>query len=200
MSHINPEVQLQIGEFSPTEKLADPSLSMFYKQLNDRHLWLDGEIDIENVSYFIQYIEYMNRHAENPELEKPITLHIFSPGGDLDTMFAMYDCIKKSKIPIHTINEGGAHSAAFIIFLAGHRRSMRPNAIFIAHQGGANIMGTYKQTRSSLKQYEKLVDKMVAIIVDETILDTETIKNRFSEDEDWHIDLETALQYKIITG
>ena len=121
----------QISLTEPTLKYPDPDLLLLYNQLGGRELWLDEEINWETCAFLVEYIQYLNR--EGADYLTPITIHIMSPGGELPVMFTIYDTIKKSRIPVVTINEGACHSAAFIVFLAGKYREMNPHATFIAH-------------------------------------------------------------------
>ncbi|MEG0693918.1 MAG: ATP-dependent Clp protease proteolytic subunit, partial [Oscillospiraceae bacterium] len=130
---ISDMIQIELPFGRENQKLPDPDLLFLYEDMKDRHFWLDQEINLDSCSLFLKYIQYLNRNEKHDMT--PITVHIASPGGELSTMFAVYHALRKSEIPIHTINEAGAHSAAFIIFLAGDIRSMNPDATFIAHEG-----------------------------------------------------------------
>ena len=61
--------------------------------------------------------------ATTYEIETPpVKLHINSLGGSLLDCFSTVDYIRTSKVPIHTIIEGSAASAATIISVSGHKR------------------------------------------------------------------------------
>lgn len=189
-------LEFAIPFWGENHKLPDPDLVMFYKGLEDRDIWLDTEISVESCSLLIKYIHYLNRKQSFDNT--PITLHIMSNGGELPTMFTLYHTIKNSEIPIHTINEGGAHSAAFIIFLAGHKRTMLPDATFIAHEGSGHLGGTFRETKSAMAQYEKDVDRMAALIAAETNLDKDAIRAKFDANSDWYIDYAEAERIGVI--
>lgn len=192
-------IKVFVPGFEPNQQLADPSLIMFYRNLGMRDLYLDSEINWGNCSFIIQYIRYLNfieKDIENPE---PLNLHIMSHGGEVPTMFALYNTVKTSRIPIHTINEGTCHSAAFIIFLGGKIRTMRPDACFVAHEGSGGIGGTYRESKSAMENYEKDVNRMREIIAQETNLTAEEIETHFSKESDWYIRYEEAKNKNIIT-
>lgn len=179
------------------QKLPDPDLLLMYKDMEDRHFWLDTEVSLDNCSLLIKYIQYLNR--KDPDKETPITLHISSPGGELATMFTLYHTILNSKIPVRTINEGGAHSAAFIIFLAGHMRTMNPDVTFIAHEGSGMMGGSFRENKYAMRQYEKDVARMKQIIAERTNLTIEDIEAQFEKEQDWYIGYEDAKKLGIIT-
>lgn len=185
-----------ISVAEPTLKYPDPDLLLFYKQLGTRDLWLDQEINWETCAFLVQYIQYLNQNE--PDLDTPITLHIMSPGGELPTMFTIYDAIKNSRIPVVTINEGACHSAAFIVFLAGQYREMRPHATFIAHEGSGAMGGSYRENKAAMEQYEKDVAEMRRIIAAETGIDEALITKRFEESQDWYIRYDEAVEKGIL--
>ena len=188
---------IKLTLFEPTLKYPDPDLLMFFKQLETRDLWLDTEVNWDSCAFIVEYIQYLNER-ESDDMT-PIKLHIFSNGGELPTMFAVYDTIKKSKIPVHTINEGACHSAAFIIYLAGSIRTMNPDGVFIAHEGSGGALGTYRESKSAMQQYEIEVDRMAHIISENTKLTVEEINHNYDQNSDWYIRAEDAKKYGIVT-
>lgn len=186
----------QISLTEPTLKYPDPDLLLLYKQLGYRELWLDEEINWETCAFLVEYIQYLNR--EGVDYLTPITIHIMSPGGELPVMFTIYDTIKKSRIPVVTINEGACHSAAFIVFLAGKYREMNPHATFIAHEGSGAMGGSYRENKAAMEQYEKDVAEMRHIIAAETGIDEDLITKKFEESQDWYIRYDEAVEKGIL--
>lgn len=182
----------------PTMKLADPGLVIFYKNLETNDLWLDANINWANCAFLVQYIQYLNKITPNPEQAEPIRLHIMCNGGELSTMFAIYNTIKNSKIPIYTINESACHSAAFIIFLAGQKRYMNVDGVFCAHEGSGGLGGTYRESKAAMANYDKDVARMREIIAAETNLSVEEVESRFAQESDWYIRYEDAKQLGIL--
>lgn len=180
----------------PTLKYPDPDLLLLYKQLGTRDLWLDAEVNWETCAFLVQYIQYLNKNS--PDLDTPITIHIMSPGGELPVMFTIYDVLKKSRIPVVTINEGACHSAAFIIYLAGKYREMNPHATFIAHEGSGAMGGSYRENKAAMQQYERDVAEMRHIIAAETGMSEEFITHKFEESQDWYIRYDDAVEHGIL--
>lgn len=189
-------LSILLPRFNANEKLPDPALTLFYKNLKSRHLWLDTEVNWDNCEFLVQYIQYLNRD-ESDDMT-PITIHVNSGGGLLTTMFTVYDNLKNSKIPIHTINEGMAGSAAFIIYLAGSKRTSLKDAIFVAHEGSGGAGGTYRETKAAMAQYDKDVARMAEIISEETNLTIEEINAKYEAESDWYIRGDDAIKYGII--
>ena len=83
---------------------------------------LFGEIDPEYVSHFYQWLPYRGDGS----------LIISSCGGDVGLMIALYDAIIENDIP--TVGVGILQSAAAVLFQAGSKRSMYPNAMLMFHE------------------------------------------------------------------
>ena len=135
-------------------QLPDPELRNFYVDLEHRTFWLDEEV----TPYLLELVKYIVRwNAEDSctpvEQRKPIRIYFFSPGGDLDINYALFDTIKMSKTPIIGINIGQCASAAAYIFLSCHKRYMLPHAYFILHQGSGTLSGTFEQICAQMEDY-----------------------------------------------
>lgn len=187
---------IKLTLFEPTLKYPDPDLIMFYKALETRDIWLDMEINWDNCAFIVQYIKYLNTH-ESDDMT-PIKIHIMSNGGELSTMFAVYHAIKDSKIPVYTYNEGACHSAAFLIYLAGDKRYMTPDALFIAHEGSGGAAGTFRESKAAMKQYELEVARMAELISSETNLTVDEINHNYDMNADWYIRHDDAVKFGIV--
>lgn len=187
-----------LSDTSP-EARNDPGFILSWLDTNDRHIWINDDVSWENDEFIVRYIDYINRHDRNIVDPKPIYLHIFSGGGALTTMFTLYDTIKNSRVPVYTINEGAAHSAAFIIFLAGHRRYAKNHAVCVAHEGSAQMGGSYRESKAAMKAYERDVEEMKRIIAAETKLTPEEIEHHFEESQDWYLYHDDLVEVGVIT-
>ena len=127
-------------------QLADPTLCLFYKNLEQRIIWLDQEVD-EQCLDIIRHILRWNQEDKDidPADRKPIRFFFFSPGGDLEVNNALIDTIKLSKTPVWGINVGRCYSAAAYIFLACHKRYCLASSQLLLHQGSGAFSGTYQE-------------------------------------------------------
>jgi ATP-dependent Clp protease protease subunit len=99
---------------------------------------------------------------------KPFYLHITSNGGTLIDGLVAHDVIKYSKIPIYTIVEGNAFSAASLMSIAGKKRFITENSFMLIHQLRAVDGGTYEQLEDSSINNKLLMTKLKKIYMDET--------------------------------
>ena len=82
-------------------QLPSPELVTYYRNLENRVLWLDTEVSDYWLEFSRNIIEW-NREDKNTPVEqrKPIRLMFFSYGGSLDINNTLVDTIKLSKTPI----------------------------------------------------------------------------------------------------
>lgn len=111
---------------------------LFYiKDLKQRKLFLNSDVNQFTVQEFIRHILQFNREncGIDPAERKPILLYVNSNGGEVDSGFALIDAIMNSKTPVYTINLGFQYSMGFLIGIAGHKRFATKNSKFLMHDG-----------------------------------------------------------------
>lgn len=184
--------------------LPDPGLLSYYRNLDNRVLWLDFPVDdgaIELAKYIIDW-NRMDKGIPR-EKRKKITLMFMSPGGDLEVNNMLSNTIEMSETPIVGVNVGQACSAACYIYLACDKRYSFPDAQFLIHQGSAsNISGTYEEVVAYILNYQRQINNLGNYILRKTSITEEEFEEHF--DSDWWIDAEEAVKLgmcdKIITS
>ena len=180
-----------------TLQLPNPELLTYYRNLEDRVIWIDYSVDesILEVSKLIMYFNKLDKGIPAEERE-PIKLLLYSYGGDGQACFSLLDIIGLSKTPVWTVNMGVAMSAGLLILLAGHKRFCLKNSTALAHSGSGGASGTYEQTEAQMKDYKRFVDTMRNYIVDRTDIDTKTL-NKYKNKE-WYLYSEDQIKYRIV--
>lgn len=177
-------------------QLPDAALITYYKNLENRILWLDSEVD----DYFLEYGKYIlqwnQEDAGKPiEERKAIRLLFFSPGGSLDINNAMIDIIKQSKTKVIGINMGIAQSAGAFIYLACHERLTMPKAGFLLHRGSGNFGGTYDEIICQVMEYQRQMEELEKYVLENTKIDEETFAENFGTE--WFISAKEAVDFGI---
>ena len=87
--------------------LPNPELLQFYKDVENRVIWIEGEID-ESLFESSKLIMNWNKEDKEiaPENRKPIKIFINSPGGTLEDTLSFVGLVGISKTPIITVNMG----------------------------------------------------------------------------------------------
>lgn len=188
-------------------QLPDPALATYYKNFNNRILWLDSNVDETWLEYEKVILLWNKEDMESniPVEERiPIKLFIYSYGGSLDINYSFIDIIETSTTPIIGINMGQACSAACFIYLACKTRYTFPHSAFLIHQGGVDggFSGTYEQVVAAIMEYQRQMDVLAKYIMAHTNITQEEMDENFSSD--WYLSAEEAVEkgvaHKIITS
>ena len=94
-----------------------------------REIFLTTGIEAEVSTELIKQLLYLN----SMDPMKEITLYINSPGGEINSGIALYDCLCIMQAPVRTVCIGIAASMGALIFLAGDRRAMLPHTKLMIH-------------------------------------------------------------------
>lgn len=178
-------------------QLPSPELVTYYRNLENRVLWLDTEVSDYWLEFSRKIIEW-NREDKDISIEqrKPIKLMFFSYGGSLDINNALIDTIKLSKTPVYSINVGQACSAGCFIYLACHKRFAFPNATFLVHQGSTEgISGSYNEVVSYIMEYQRKIEELEEYLKANTKIPDEILEEKI--DTEWFISATEAVQYGI---
>ena len=191
------DIELNIPSPEENVQLPNPDLLDYYKDMKNRIIWIDYEIDesLDSVSKAI--LEYNRIDKDVPvEDRKPIKLFIHTYGGDVASTIHLMDVISLSKTPIYTYNMGNALSADFQILISGHKRFCLPNSRALYHSGSGSTSGTFEQTQAQMKEYNRLISVFEKNTLEKTKIDSKLFaKNKSKE---WYMDSNEQLQYGIV--
>jgi ATP-dependent Clp protease protease subunit len=194
---------LQVSLPEANMQLPSPELVTFYKNLQNRVLWLDTDCD-ESWLEFIRHIFHWNEEDLGTPVEerRPIKMLLYSFGGDLDVNNAFIDVIRASNTPIWGVNIGQSCSAACFISIACHKRFAMPNATYLIHQGSGQFQGEYLQIVAAVNEYQKKIERLEKYLLETTKIPKDLLEERILTE--WYIDAKEAVEYgicdKIITS
>lgn len=133
--------------------------------LKTREIFLTTEVDSDSSADLLKQLIYLERVDE----EKPITLYISSPGGEVTSGLAVYDYIRMMKSKVITVCIGTAASMGAILFLAGDERKMLPHTKIMIHDpsyGNASMGGMkpleIRDRLDGLMQSRKILAEIIA--------------------------------------
>ena len=89
--------------------LPDPALLQFYRNHENRIIWIDTEISEDTLEYAKMIMQWnFEDKINNVPIEdrKPIKIIFFSPGGDLEVNNCLVDTITMSQTKIVGVNAG----------------------------------------------------------------------------------------------
>lgn len=195
MDKVTGNILIGIPESVANYQLPDPELLTYYKNIDNRVIWLDTGVDDMWLEYEKQIIEW-NREDVGLSVEerKPIKLMFFSYGGQIDINYSFIDLIQKSKTPIWGVNMGQACSAACFIFIACHKRFAMPRSSYLIHQGGVEggFSGTYEQVVAAIMEYQRQIEELGQYLLQYTNITEEMLNEKF--DSEWYLTAEEAIK------
>ena len=172
-------------------KSVDPSLSD--KLLKTSCVMISGEINKDLSDDFAQRMLVLDSESQDP-----ITVYINSPGGDVDSGFAIYDMIRFVRSEVTVVGMGLVASAAALIYLSvpKERRVAFPNSTYLIHQPLSQLKGTAIEIDIYAKKLGELrikLDKVIADAVGKSVEDV----SKDTERDHW-LSAEEAEAYGIV--
>jgi ATP-dependent Clp protease protease subunit len=164
--------------------------------LKSRRIFLSDAVDNESAKETIRKFWYL----ESLDPGKPILFVINSPGGSVDSGFAIWDQIKMLTSPVTTLVTGLAASMGSILSLcaAPGKRLATKNARIMIHQPSVHaiIRGQATDLEIHAKEIQKTRQALVAIYVEATGKAPDVINKAI--DRDTWMSSQEALEYGLL--
>ena len=133
---------------------------------------------------------------QGTEASTHIKLHINSYGGSVFAGLAAYDYIASSKVPVETVIDGCAASAATLMSVAASHRSMHANACMLVHQLSGHMWGKFQAMEDDMENSKMLMEKIKSIYRKHTKIPEDKINEILKRDLWW--DAEQCLEYGLV--
>ncbi len=137
-------------------------------------------------------------HLESENADRDISLYVNSPGGSVNSLFAIYDTMQYIKPDIVTICFGQAASAAAVLLSAGTKgkRLALPHTRVLLHQLYSGAQGQVSDIEIANKEIQRQRKELEDILAKHTGKTTKQIRE--DSDRDFVMDAEHAKEYGII--
>ncbi|MCA1727194.1 MAG: ATP-dependent Clp protease proteolytic subunit [Actinobacteria bacterium] len=170
------------------------SFDIYSRLLKERIVFLGTPVD-DAVSNLIM-AQLLHLESEDPD--KDIALYINSPGGDITSLFTIYDTMQYIKPDVSTIVMGQAASAAAVLLAAGApgKRYALPHSRVLIHQPHGGAQGQAVDIEIQAKEilrYRQLLDRLLS---EHTGQPLEKISH--DTDRDFIMTAEQAREYGIV--
>lgn len=167
--------------------------------IGDRGIYLFADdFDSESTSKAITFI--LNKNIL-PKKDRPenLTLIINSPGGDLNSAFALIDIMRGSRIPIHTLGIGQISSCGLLTFMTGEKghRTITPNTSILSHQYSWGSYGKEHELIARIKEFDLTGERMLNHYKKCTGLGEKVIKEILMPPQDVWLSAKEAVKYSI---
>lgn len=164
----------------------------------ERKIFLSSAVDDKSAKEIIRKVWYLEHTAPG----KPILFIINSPGGSVDSGFAIWDQMKMITSPVYTLVTGLAASMGSILSLvAGNgKRFATPNSRIMIHQPliGGVIQGQATDLEIQAKEIIKTREALITIYEKETGKERKLIEKAL--DRDTWMTAEEAKSFGLIDG
>jgi len=161
----------------------------------DRKIYINGEISNES---YLRFAKKLSR-LEVLYPGQTIQVEITSDGGDSEAGLAFFDRIRNSPSQVVTVAYGLVASAASLVFAAGHKRFMAPNAWLMVHEESLEgLEGTVANLERDLRHLRKVEDQYSTLMASVSKMHKDNWDHLNINET--YITAEEALQYGIADG
>jgi ATP-dependent Clp endopeptidase proteolytic subunit ClpP len=169
--------------------------------VRDNHIYFYGSVNTKNAVRINTSIRDITKRLLITQIELGVDnlniyLHINSFGGSVFAGLSIIDTIISNKIPIISIVEGSAASAATIISVVCSQRIIRPNSFMLIHQLSSGFWGKMEEIKDEFINLKKLTKKLKGIYKQHTLIEKDQLKNLLKRDL-W-LDSNECLEYGLV--
>ena len=152
-----------LNEDEKSKKTQDVPESFAEKFLKTRQIILSGEVNKELAEKIVKQLFIMEADSR----EKPGYIYIDSPGGDVDSGFAIFDAIRFISCPVYIVGIGLIASAAALILLSvpKENRFGFENSRYLIHQPLSEMRGVATDVEIYAKEMENtrlVINKVIS--------------------------------------
>ena len=167
---------------------------MMQKLLKSRTVLVSGTVDQELAEKVITQLFVLNADSHDP-----IRVVITSPGGHVDSGYAIHDVMRCIESPVITIGAGWVASIAVPILFGGDKgkRFSLPNTRYLLHQPSGGAGGQASDIRIEAQEILKIRGRINKLISDETGQPVEKIAK--DSDRNFWMNAEEALEYGLVS-
>jgi ATP-dependent Clp protease, protease subunit len=128
---------------------------------------------------------------------KPININIMSMGGDLFEALAIHDVLMQHPASVTTNILGATASAGTVIGMAGEKRMISENSLFLAHESSIGTYGKIEDHEKAIELLRVANDRLVSLYKSKVSMTEDEIRNLMAEDR--FISAQEALSYGFVT-
>jgi len=167
----------------------------------NNNIYFQDEISFETADSLKKELREMAEHLLNVASKysmeaPPIRLHITSGGGSVIAANSIIDCMGELKMPVHTIVDGFAASAATLISIHGSKRYIKKNATMLIHQVRSGMWGKMSELDDDYINIKKTHEKIKDMYEEKTNLARKDLAKILKHDLDW--DAEECLEKGLV--
>ena len=170
------------------------AFDIYSRLLKDRIIFLGTAID--DVVANLVMAQLLHLESEDPD--RDVNLYINSPGGEITSLFAIYDTIQYIKPDVSTVCMGMAASAAAVILAGGAKgkRFALPHARVMLHQPHGGARGQATDIEIQARLIVQMREQLNRILARHTGQEYEKVSS--DTDRDFWMLADEAMKYGIV--
>lgn len=174
----------------------DPVLYNFYKGLENRTVTINCEIDSDIIEEVILPLKEMDKDPS-----QPITIYMYTPGGDVYAGMALCDTIAHLKSPTTLYILGMAASMGAYIAMAGHNNPnvhtvCTPYSVFLIHAGSSYFEGSTSQVKDNFRFFEAYEERLKKYVLSHSDITSELFDQKTRVE--WWFNADEAMELGIV--
>lgn len=167
----------------------------------DNHIYFYSSVTKKSMFELNKEIRHVSQKmidlGNKYDIEPPaIKLHINSNGGSIFAAMSCIDTIITCKVPIHSIIEGAAASAATLISVVCDKRYIKPHSFMLIHQLSTVFWGKMHEFDDEMKNLKNLMKLIKNIYKEHTKVPQKKIDEILKHDLWW--DADTCKNYNLV--
>ena len=167
----------------------------------DNNIYFFTDVNRDTILELTLAIKEVTKHLQimniKYNIEIPyINIYINSEGGEVHAALSVFDVIQNNPIEIKTIITGNACSAATIISLAGHQRTITENSYMLIHNISSSFWGKMHEFEDEMKNLAKLTTNLKRIYKKHSSINQTQLNSLLKKDI--LIDSKTCLKYGMV--
>jgi len=137
-------------------------------------------------------------NKSHPTHQEYIYLHINSFGGSVFAALSCIDTIENLTVPVVSIIEGAAASAATMISVVCDHRLIRSNSFMLIHQLSSSMWGKFDDMEEEMENLKELMKRIKGIYERYTQIPPKDLDEILKHDLWWSADI--CLEKKLVDG
>ena len=175
-SRKEPIVEPEPEDVNPEEIMCDFMGMTDSVTTRDNDIYFYCGVNKKNIVKLITAINDVTKKLKIMEVEYgvenlKINLHINSFGGSVFAALSAIDTIISNDIPIVSIVEGGAASAATLISVVCQERKITPHSFMLVHQLSSGFWGKMEEIKDEFLNLKKLMKTLTRIYKEHTSIE-----------------------------
>lgn len=171
------------GESSEVETKVVNNHIYYYSSVNKK--------TVQELNIKLKEVEnkLMNKYKDFNQHQEYIYLHINSFGGSVFSAFSVIDTIKNLRIPVVSIIEGAAASAATLISVACDYRIIYETSYMLIHQLSSGSWGKMSELEDEMENLKELMNAIRKIYKEHTNIPDGEIDDILKRDIWWNAEI-----------